>query len=89
MWDACKLIGFLLLGLFRPRASLEAEILVLRQQIIVLRRTAPKRLRFNAFDRLVFIVLSRMFPDVRQALTIVKPQAIVRWHRAGFRAYWR
>ena len=89
MWDVCKLIGFLLVGLFRPRVSLEAEVLVLRQQIIVLRRTAPKRLRFNALDRLIFVGLCQMFPDVRQALTIVKPQTIVRWHRAGFRAYWR
>jgi hypothetical protein len=47
MWDACQLI-WLLIGLFRSRASLEAENLVLRQQIIVLRRTAPKRLCFMA-----------------------------------------
>ena len=89
MWDACKLIGSSLIGLFRSRASLEAENLVLRQQIIVLRRTAPKRLRFNALDRLIFVGLSHMFPDVRHALAIVKPQTVVRWHRAGFRAYWR
>ena len=89
MWDVCKLIGLLLIGLFRSRAALEAEILVLRQQIIVLRRTAPKRLRFNALDRLILVGLSQMFPNVRQTLAIVKPQTIVRWHRAGFRAYWR
>lgn len=89
MLDACKLFGSLLLGLFRSRAALEAEILVLRQQIIVLRRTAPKRLRFNAFDRVIFVGLSQMFPDVRRALAIVRPQTIVRWHRAGFRTYWR
>jgi transposase InsO family protein len=89
MWDACKLIGLLLIGLFRSRAALEAEILVLRQQIIVLRRTAPKRLRFNALDRLILVGLSQMFPNVRQTLAIVEPQTIVRWHRAGFRAYWR
>ena len=54
MWDACKLLWSLLIGLFRSRASLEAENVVLRQQLIVLRRTAPKRLRFSAFDRLMF-----------------------------------
>ena len=48
MWDGCRLIWLLLIGLFRSRATLEAENLVLRQQIIVLRRTAPKRLGFNA-----------------------------------------
>ena len=53
MWDACKLLWSLLVGLFRSRASLEAENLVLRQQLIVLRRTAPKRLCFSAFDRLI------------------------------------
>jgi hypothetical protein len=54
MWDACKLLWSLFLGLFRPRASLEAENLALRQQIIVLRRSAPnKRLSFNALDRLI------------------------------------
>ena len=47
MWDGCRLIWLLLIGLFRSRATLEAENLVLRQQIIVLRRTAPKRLGFN------------------------------------------
>ena len=64
MCDACKLLWSLFLGLFRSRASLEAENLALRQQIIVLRRTAPKRLRFNEFDRLIFVGLYRLFPDL-------------------------
>jgi hypothetical protein len=89
MLDACRLIWSLLIGLFRSRAALEAEILALRQQNIVLGRTAPKRLRFNAFDRLILVGLYRMFPDVRSALAIVRPETVVRWHRAGFRAYWR
>jgi hypothetical protein len=62
MCDACKLLWSLFLGLFRSRASLEAENLALRQQIIVLRRTAPKRLRFNRFDRLIVVGLHRLFP---------------------------
>jgi hypothetical protein len=53
MWDACRLLWSLLIGLFRSRASLEAENLALRQQIIVLRRTTPKRLRFNVLDRVL------------------------------------
>ena len=60
MWDACKVLWSLLIGLFRSRASLEAEILILRQQIIVLRRTAPKRLSFNGLDRLIFVGLHRL-----------------------------
>jgi hypothetical protein len=89
MWDACRLLWSLLIGLFRSRASLEAENLALRQQIIVLRRTAPKRLCFNAFDRLIFVGLYRFFPDLRDALAVVRPETVIRWHRAGFRAYWR
>ena len=89
MWDGCRVIWSLLIGLFRSRATLEAENLVLRQQILVLRRTAPKRLSFNALDRLIFVGLYRLFSDVRSALVVVRPETVVRWHRAGVRAYWR
>ena len=89
MWDACKLLWSLLIGLFRSRASLEAENLALRQQIIVLRRTAPKRLRFNVLDRLILVALYRLFSDLRNALAVVRPETVIRWHRAGLRAYWR
>ena len=89
MWDAWRLLWSLLIGFFRSRASLEAENLALRQQIIVLRRTAPKRLSFNGLDRLIFVGLYRLFPDLRDALAVVRPETVIRWHRAGFRAYWR
>jgi len=89
MWDLCRLIWWVVVDLFRPRAKLEAEILVLRQQINVLRRTAPKRLLLSSIDRLILVGLYRLFPDVRGALAIVKPDTVIRWHRAGFRAYWR
>src|ERR1700720_142912 len=59
MWDGCRVIWSLLIGLFRSRATLEAENLVLRQQILVLRRTAPKRLSFNALDRLILTGYAR------------------------------
>ena len=74
MWDAFKLLWSLFLGLFRPRASLEAENLALRQQIIVLQRTTPKRLRFNTIDRMIFVGLYRLFPDLRDALAVVRPE---------------
>src|SRR5216683_3401338 len=89
MWDLCRLIWWGLVDLFRRRAKLEAEILVLRQQINVLRRTAPERLLLSSIDRLIFVGLFRLFPDVRGALAIVKPDTVIRWHQAGFRAYWR
>jgi transposase InsO family protein len=79
----------MVVDLFRSRAALEAEIWTLRQQINVLRRTAHKRVSFRVFDRLVFVGLYRLFPNICDALAIVKPDTIVRWHRAGFRSYWR
>ena len=89
MRDLCRLIGWMVVDLIRSRIALEAEIWVLRQQINILRRTAPTKHAFSAIDRLIFVGLYRLFPKVRDALAIVKPDTIVRWHRAGFRSYWR
>jgi len=69
-------------GLFRPRASLHAEILVLRHQLNVLQRKSPKRLVFNNIDRLVFAGLYGLAPNVLDALKILKPETVVlapRW----------
>jgi hypothetical protein len=89
MTDLFRLIFWTLVDLMRARATLEAEIWVLRQQINVLRRAAPRRQSFGIFDRLIFVGLYRLFPKACDALAIVKPDTIIRWHRAGFRAYWR
>ncbi len=89
MSDLCRLIWCALTGPFRSRAALEAEILVLRHQLNVLRRKSPKRLAFGNVDRLVFAGLYRLAPGVLDALKILKPQTVIRWHRAGFRACWR
>jgi hypothetical protein len=70
-------------------ARREAEILVLRQQINVLRRKSPKRPALNNADRLLFVWLSRLVPTTLAALAVVSPETVIRWHRAGFRAYWR
>jgi hypothetical protein len=71
------------------RAELEAEILILRQQVNVLLRRMPKRPALTNIDRLVFVWLYRWFPSTVDALAIVRPETIIRWHRLGFRAYWR
>ena len=55
----------------------------------VLRRKSPQRLTFTSIDRLVFAGLYRLAPGVLDALKIVRPETVIRWHRAGFRAYWR
>jgi hypothetical protein len=89
MSDLCSLIWCALIGIFRPRAALQAENLVLRHQLNVLRRKSPKRLAFGNVDRLVFTALYRVAPGVLDALKILKPQTVIRWHRAGFQAYWR
>jgi hypothetical protein len=75
-------------NLFLSRTALEVEIWMMRQQINVLRRTAPKKQTFSAIDRLIFVCLYRLLPGVRDALAIIKPETVVKWHRAGFRLYW-
>src|SRR5258706_12169387 len=76
-------------SLFRSKARLEAEILVLRQQINVLRRTSRKRFVFGTYDRLVFVGLYRLVPGIVDELSIVRNETVVRWHRAGYRLFWR
>ena len=89
MSDLCKLIFGMMIDLLRSRATLEAEILVLRQQINVLRRANPRRLRFGSIDRLILGGVCRLFPKMYDTLAIVRPDTVIRWHRAGFRLYWR
>jgi hypothetical protein len=72
-----------------PRSRLQAEILLLRHQVNVLRRSATRRPRPTSGDRLLFVWLYRLWPGVLRSLTILRPETVVRWHRAGFRAYWR
>ena len=89
MREACSLIWTALVRLFRTRASLVAEILVLRHQINIQRRHLPKRQTFRIMDRLIFAGLYRLAPNVLNALAILKPETVLKWHRAGFRSYWR
>ena len=79
----------MVIDLLRSRVALEAEVLVLRQQINVLRRTRPRRPPFISIDRLILGGVCRLFPKMYDALAIVRPDTVIRWHRAGFRSYWR
>src|SRR5215469_6128692 len=74
---------------FKSKLRLEAENAVLRHQLIVLRRTLHGRVRLKNHDRWFFIQLYRWFPAILEVLTIIRPETLVRWHRAGFRRYWR
>jgi hypothetical protein len=89
MKDLFKLILGVLASLFKSRAGLEAEILILRQQINVLRRRAPKRPHLNNTDDFLFVWLYHWYPAVLGAIAIVRPKTIIRWNHAEFRAYWR
>jgi len=73
---------------FVRRARLEAENLILRQQLVVLRRKSPKRVRLWNIDHLVMVWLYRLYPSLLDAIIIVQPETVIRWHRRGFRAYW-
>ncbi len=86
------LISFLLnvvASLFKSKSRLEAENAALRHQLIVLQRKVRGRVPFTNSDRLFFVQLYRWFPSVLKAVTIIRPETLVRWHRAGFRGYWR
>src|SRR5215469_5092298 len=89
MREAYSLAWSVLVLLFRSRVSLEAEILILRHQPDVQRRHVPKRVAFSAMDRQIFVGLYRLVPNAIKVLTIVKPDTVIRWHRAGLRSYCR
>ena len=74
---------------FKSRLRLEAENAALRHQLIVLRRRLHGRVRLTNHDRWLFIELYRWFPSILQAFMIIRPETLLRWHRAGFRFYWR
>jgi transposase InsO family protein len=89
------MVAFLILFLhvlispFKTRARLEAEIVLLRHQLNVLRRRVPSKPKLAVADRLLFVWLHRLFPSLLNAITIVRPETVIRWHRTGFRLYWR
>ena len=83
----CFVVAVLALP-FRAKLRLEAENAVLRHQLNVLRRTLHGRVRLTNYDRWFFIQY-RWFPSILKVLTIIRPETLVRWRRAGFRRYWR
>ena len=74
---------------FKSKSRLEAENVALRHQLIVLRRKVQGRVRLTNNDRWFLIQLYRLFPSILPVLTIIRPDTLMRWHRAGFRCYWR
>ena len=84
-----SLILHVVVSPLKTKARLEVEIIMLRHQLNVLRRRVPTKPKFAVVDRLLFVWLYRLFPAVLDAIAIVQPETITRWHRTGFRLYWR
>ena len=89
MIELLRLILYIVPRFLSRERSSWAEILVLRQQLNVLRRRVAKRPQLSNTDRLLFVWLYRWFPSVLSAIAILRPETIIRWHRAGFQSYWR
>ena len=73
----------------KSKSLLAAENAVLRHQLTVLKRRLKGRARLTNSDRWFLVQVYRWFPSILTAVTIVRPETLVRWHRAGFRRYWR
>jgi transposase InsO family protein len=89
MLSVINLLWAWLASLAKSRHRLQAENLILRHQLNVLRRQAPRRVRLSSTDRLAFVWLYRLCPAVADAVTIVRPDTLIRWHRWGFKTFWR
>jgi putative transposase len=83
MMDFLKLFVHVLVSPFKTEARLEAEIVLLRHQLNVLRQRVPSKPKLSVADRLLFVWLYHLFPTVLNAI-IVQPETIIRWHRTGF-----
>ena len=74
---------------FRSRAALELKLVALQHQLAVLSRQRPGRPQLSSLDRLLWVLLYRIWPQVIDAMVLVKPATVIAWHRKGFRFYWR
>ena len=82
-------LAICLCNLFKPRHRLAAENLFLRHQLGIAIRRAPTRPRLSGFDRVLMVWMTRASPELLELAQVVKPETILRWHRAGFKAFWR
>ncbi len=83
------LVTTILASPFKSKCRLEVENAALRHQVMLLRRQARGRIHLTNLDRLFLVQLYRWFPSILRILAVVKPETVIRWHRAGFRCYWR
>jgi hypothetical protein len=81
-------LGEFVTDLFKSRCRLEAENLLLRHQLTIALRASP-RLRLLGSDRALLIWMTRLWPSLLDAVRVVQPETVLRWHRAGFKMFWR
>ena len=89
MFAVLHALGMFVADLFKSRWRLEAENLFLRHQLSIALRHAPPRLRLCGSDRALLVWMTRIWPSLLGAAQVVQPETILRWHRAGFKAFWR
>ena len=89
MFSILHALGMFVVDLFKSRSRLEAENLFLRHQLNIALRRARRRPRLRASDRILLIWMTRLWPSLLGAVRVVQPETILRWHRAGFRMFWR
>src|SRR5262245_25717263 len=89
MLAVLHLLGTFVTDFFKPRCRLQVENLFLRHQLNIALRRAPHRFRLRGRDRALLAWMARLWPSLLGLPGVVQPETIMRWHRAGFRAYWR
>ena len=89
MFAILHALGMFVADLFKSRSRLEAENLFLRHQLAIALRRAPPRFRLRGGDRALLIWMTRLWPSLIGAVQVVQPETILRWHRAGFKVFWR
>ena len=89
MFAILHVLGMFVADLFKSRCRLEAENLLLRHQLTIAMRQAPPRLRLRGSDRTLLTLMTRVWPSLLDAVQVVQPETILRWHRAGFKSFWR
>src|SRR5437868_4210283 len=89
MLAVLRSLAMFIVDLFKSRRRLEAENLFLRHQLSIALRRAPPRLRLRGSDRALLVWMTQLWPSLLGAAQVVEPETILRWHRAGFKAFWR
>jgi transposase InsO family protein len=89
MFGALRTVVIIVVNLFKSRRRLEAENVLLRHQLNIALRRIPTRLRLNGMDRAILAWMVWLWPDLLGMIQVLKPETVMRWHRAGFRAFWR